>query len=380
MDEALTRVSGAELARLMFPRFDTSGEVKKIATGVSASPGAAVGKVVFDSARAVELAAKRRKSDPGPPRDQPGRPARHDRRPGHPDQPRRQDQPRGRGRPRHGQDLRLRCRGTRGGHQGEEVHRARRHHGHRGRRDLHRRHQPAWSTWARSRSSRPRSCATSRASCSPTPTRPTSLIRAVHRIMAHADAKRRLGVQANADTGPDCEPGPPVRRRGRGPGPYRAHVPRRAPPAGRGADPGRHAGAAPARARRPRAAAARRLRGDPGRHGRPAGDDPADRPAAARVPPRPHRPVGQDRPGRRQRHREGQEAARRGAQAARAEPDARPARRPARPGHPRPVRACRSARSRTRPAQLKEAGEDPRPEVDDPARRAPCRRWRSPAS
>jgi pyruvate, orthophosphate dikinase len=57
MDEALTRVSGAELARLMFPRFDTSGEVRKIAAGVSASPGAAVGKVVFDSARAVELAA-----------------------------------------------------------------------------------------------------------------------------------------------------------------------------------------------------------------------------------------------------------------------------------------------------------------------------------
>jgi pyruvate,orthophosphate dikinase len=30
------------------------------------------------------------------------------------------------------------------------------------------------------------------------------LIRAVHRIMVHADAKRRLGVHANADTGPDC--------------------------------------------------------------------------------------------------------------------------------------------------------------------------------
>ena len=57
MDEALRRVSGEELARLMFPRFDTSGEVTKIATGISASPGAAVGKVVFDSARAVELAA-----------------------------------------------------------------------------------------------------------------------------------------------------------------------------------------------------------------------------------------------------------------------------------------------------------------------------------
>ncbi len=58
MDEALNRVSGEELARLMFPRFDTSGEVTKIASGVSASPGAAVGKVVFDSARAVELAGQ----------------------------------------------------------------------------------------------------------------------------------------------------------------------------------------------------------------------------------------------------------------------------------------------------------------------------------
>ena len=30
------------------------------------------------------------------------------------------------------------------------------------------------------------------------------LIKAVHAIMTHADAKRRLGVHANADTGPDC--------------------------------------------------------------------------------------------------------------------------------------------------------------------------------
>jgi pyruvate,orthophosphate dikinase len=30
------------------------------------------------------------------------------------------------------------------------------------------------------------------------------LIKAVHRIMTHADGKRRLGVHANADTGPDC--------------------------------------------------------------------------------------------------------------------------------------------------------------------------------
>jgi len=57
MDEALTRVTGEQLAHLMFPRFDTSGDVKKIAKGISASPGAAVGKAVFDSARAVEQAA-----------------------------------------------------------------------------------------------------------------------------------------------------------------------------------------------------------------------------------------------------------------------------------------------------------------------------------
>jgi len=57
MDEALTRVTGSQLAQLMFPRFDASGDVRQIAKGISASPGAAVGKAVFDSARAVEQAA-----------------------------------------------------------------------------------------------------------------------------------------------------------------------------------------------------------------------------------------------------------------------------------------------------------------------------------
>ncbi len=57
LDEALTRVTGSQLAHLMFPRFDTSGKPKRITTGISASPGAAVGKAVFDSARAVEQAA-----------------------------------------------------------------------------------------------------------------------------------------------------------------------------------------------------------------------------------------------------------------------------------------------------------------------------------
>jgi pyruvate,orthophosphate dikinase len=57
MDEALTRVTGDQLAQLMFPRFDASTDVKRIAKGISASPGAAVGKAVFDSGRAVEQAA-----------------------------------------------------------------------------------------------------------------------------------------------------------------------------------------------------------------------------------------------------------------------------------------------------------------------------------
>jgi pyruvate, orthophosphate dikinase len=59
-DEALTRVTGAQLAQLMFPRFD-AGDTTKITTGISASPGAAVGEAVFDSAHAVELAGQGRK-------------------------------------------------------------------------------------------------------------------------------------------------------------------------------------------------------------------------------------------------------------------------------------------------------------------------------
>ena len=57
LDEALSRVSGAQLAQLMFPRFDLSADPKPIAKGMSASPGAAVGKAVFDSDRAEAMAA-----------------------------------------------------------------------------------------------------------------------------------------------------------------------------------------------------------------------------------------------------------------------------------------------------------------------------------
>ncbi|MFC8513212.1 pyruvate, phosphate dikinase [Streptomyces sp. NPDC057257] len=56
-DEAVIRVDGTELTRLMFPRFDTTPDDIPLAHGVPASPGAAVGAVVFDSAEAVRRAA-----------------------------------------------------------------------------------------------------------------------------------------------------------------------------------------------------------------------------------------------------------------------------------------------------------------------------------
>jgi pyruvate, orthophosphate dikinase len=57
-DDALRRVTGAQLAQLMFPRFDEKAERTLIAKGMNASPGAAVGKAVFDSDTAVEWAQR----------------------------------------------------------------------------------------------------------------------------------------------------------------------------------------------------------------------------------------------------------------------------------------------------------------------------------
>jgi pyruvate,orthophosphate dikinase len=58
MDEAVRRVSGAQLAQLMFPHFDTSVQTTLLAKGIAASPGAAVGQAVFDSETAVAKAAE----------------------------------------------------------------------------------------------------------------------------------------------------------------------------------------------------------------------------------------------------------------------------------------------------------------------------------
>jgi pyruvate,orthophosphate dikinase len=54
MDEAVSRVNGAQLAQLMFPRFDDTAGKNRVTTGIAASPGAAVGKVVFDSYTAIK--------------------------------------------------------------------------------------------------------------------------------------------------------------------------------------------------------------------------------------------------------------------------------------------------------------------------------------
>ncbi|MFE7579773.1 MULTISPECIES: pyruvate, phosphate dikinase [unclassified Streptomyces] len=52
--EALQRVNGAQLAQLMFPRFDDTAKTQRLGRGIAASPGAAVGKAVFDSYTAVK--------------------------------------------------------------------------------------------------------------------------------------------------------------------------------------------------------------------------------------------------------------------------------------------------------------------------------------
>ena len=55
-EEALMRVTGEQLAQLMFPHFDPEGARNLLAKGMSASPGAAVGAAVFDSETAVVMA------------------------------------------------------------------------------------------------------------------------------------------------------------------------------------------------------------------------------------------------------------------------------------------------------------------------------------
>jgi len=58
LDEALRRVTGAQLGQLMFPQFDATTPKSIFTKGMAASPGAAVGRAVFNSATAVEWAER----------------------------------------------------------------------------------------------------------------------------------------------------------------------------------------------------------------------------------------------------------------------------------------------------------------------------------
>ncbi len=61
LDEALVRVSGAQLAQLMFPQFATDQARTVLIKGMAASPGAAVGQAVFDSRTASTWAHEGKK-------------------------------------------------------------------------------------------------------------------------------------------------------------------------------------------------------------------------------------------------------------------------------------------------------------------------------
>ncbi|MGY1752461.1 pyruvate, phosphate dikinase [Blastococcus sp. SYSU D01042] len=58
MDEAVRRVTGDQLAQLMFPRFVAGGDARQLTQGMNASPGAAVGKAVFSSEIAAQWAGR----------------------------------------------------------------------------------------------------------------------------------------------------------------------------------------------------------------------------------------------------------------------------------------------------------------------------------
>jgi pyruvate,orthophosphate dikinase len=58
LDEALQRVTGEQLTQLMFPKFDISTNPKRLTKGMNASPGAAVGRAVFSSTDAVAWAER----------------------------------------------------------------------------------------------------------------------------------------------------------------------------------------------------------------------------------------------------------------------------------------------------------------------------------
>ena len=128
-EEALGRVTGEQLAQLMFPHFDPSGAQDPHQQGDERVPRRGGRR------RGVRLRDSRpdggggHPGHPRPARDEPRRPARDGGGRRHPHQPWRKDVPRGGRGPRHGSHLRLRRRGAPRRHGGQAVHRTGRHGG-----------------------------------------------------------------------------------------------------------------------------------------------------------------------------------------------------------------------------------------------------------
>ena len=110
---AVQRVEPAQLDQLLHPMIDPKAAVTVLATG-PASPGAAVGQVVFDADEAKARGEAGEKVDPGARRDLAGGLPRHGRGAGDPDGARWHDLARRRRRARHGQAVRRRLRRAEG--------------------------------------------------------------------------------------------------------------------------------------------------------------------------------------------------------------------------------------------------------------------------
>ena len=58
VEEAVRRIDPGQLDQLLHPQFDANAELDILARGLNASPGAAVGEIVFSSDDAVTRAAE----------------------------------------------------------------------------------------------------------------------------------------------------------------------------------------------------------------------------------------------------------------------------------------------------------------------------------
>ena len=110
--EAVERIEPAQVDQLLRAQFDPNARkgAEQIAKGLNASPGAAVGRAVFNADVAVEWVARGEKVVLVRVETSPGRLPRHGRGPGHPDRPRRRDLARRGRRPPDRQAVRRRLR------------------------------------------------------------------------------------------------------------------------------------------------------------------------------------------------------------------------------------------------------------------------------